>query len=360
MAGGGANQREVDINNAFHEAIEKVIKLKPHIVIIAGDLFHHVRPSNAVVTFCFRELRRLAMAVSRIVIIGGNHETPKRSDTGCVLRLFSEITGVHVADTNIEQFNFPEISTNVCCLPHAALFDKTDLRLRADDRCKFNILTVHAQVDETWMSDFGGVELDLKKLSPHEWDYIALGHVHLYRGVALNAFYAGSIEHTASNIWAEAGQSKGFLEIELPSLARKFHTLTSPREVIVAETLDARMLTPQEASEQINQKLLKIPGGVDGKIVRLEILNIPREVVRLLDYKGIKRWKNLALNLTLEFKGPDRQDSRQAFSSTARGTLEEQLDQYTKTYTSERHHSDEFTALFKSYFQKLEIKEELR
>jgi DNA repair exonuclease SbcCD nuclease subunit len=76
--------------------------------------------------------------------------------------------------------------------------------MRADDRFEHNILVVHAQVNEKWVSDFGGVDVELKALSPHEWDYIALGHVHIHRAVGLNAAYSGSIEHTSTNIWGEA------------------------------------------------------------------------------------------------------------------------------------------------------------
>jgi DNA repair exonuclease SbcCD nuclease subunit len=88
----GLNQREVDVSLAFQEAITRIISLRPDIVVIAGDLFHSVRPSNAVVTFCFRQLRRLTReSGAQVVIVGGNHEAPKRVDTGSVLQIFSEI-----------------------------------------------------------------------------------------------------------------------------------------------------------------------------------------------------------------------------------------------------------------------------
>ena len=201
----GVNQREVDVNLAFQEAISRIIALHPDATIIAGDLFHSVRPSNAVVTFCFRQLRRLARETGApVILVGGNHETPKRADTGSVLQLFSEIENVYVADATQETFTFKDKSLAVTCLPHAALLDKGMPRLRADDRFQHNVLVVHAQVNEQWVSDFGGAELELKSLSPHEWDYIALGHVHMQRAVGLNAAYAGSIEHTSTNIWAES------------------------------------------------------------------------------------------------------------------------------------------------------------
>ena len=107
----GINQREADINLAFQEAITRMISLKPDAVVIAGDLFHSVRPSNAIVTMCFRQLRRLADETQApIIIVAGNHETPKRIDTGSVLQLFTEISGVYVADAQKEVFTFKDKS----------------------------------------------------------------------------------------------------------------------------------------------------------------------------------------------------------------------------------------------------------
>ena len=46
-------------------------------------------------------------------------------------------------------------------------------------------------VDSVPAGVFGGV------------DYVALGHYHVYREIAPNAFYSGSIEYTSPNVWGE-------------------------------------------------------------------------------------------------------------------------------------------------------------
>jgi len=42
----GVNQREADVAGAFRRAIDAVIDRRPDAVLIAGDLFHSVRPTN--------------------------------------------------------------------------------------------------------------------------------------------------------------------------------------------------------------------------------------------------------------------------------------------------------------------------
>ena len=359
LAKSGVNQREVDVNLAFQEAIARIISLKPDLVIIAGDLFHSVRPSNAIVTFCFRQLRKLAReSRAPVVIVGGNHEAPKRIDTGSVLQLFCEIEGVYVADWNCELYTFPEKSVAVTCLPHSAVMGLADLRLRADDRFAHNILVAHAQVNERWVSDFGGAEVELKALVPHEWDYIALGHVHVQRVVGLNAVYSGSLEHTSANIWAEAKELKGFLEVSLPTGKRVFHPLSSPREVVVIEPIDALGLEPSALMEQIINRAEAVPGGLDGKIVRLTISNLTREVYKNLDHKALRALRAQALNLTLDITFVALVADARSVGQPGRGLLREQLIEFSKSWEVPGITQEEIAEVLGHYLAKVEAAHE--
>jgi len=302
----GFNQREADVNHAFHEAVDRIIGLKPAVVVIAGDLFHSVRPSNAVVAFCCRELKRLRQrSGAEIVIIAGNHEAPKRSDTGSVLRVIAEIEGCCVAVGEPERFTFEEHSLSVQCLPHGTLGGLASGAIRADDRMRHNVLVLHGQVNTDTVSDFGGENIDLTALSPHEWDYIALGHVHVKRSVGLNAAYSGAIEHTAVNIWAEAREPKGFWEVDLGSGKRTFHALTTPREVVSLDPINAIEMEPDELTALIEGKFAEVPGGIAGKLVRLEVINLARSVWRQIDPKAMRRWRTTALNISLSLSFED-------------------------------------------------------
>lgn len=359
LAKSGLNQREVDINLAFQEAVTRIASLKPDLVIIAGDLFHSVRPSNSVVTFCFRQLRKLAReGGAPIVIVGGNHEAPKRVDTGSVLQLFSEIEGVHVADTGVEVFTFPEKSVSVTCLPHAAVLNLANTSLRADDRFTHNILVAHAQVNEDWVSDFGGVEVELKALSPHEWDYIALGHVHMQRVVGLNAVYSGALEHTSTNIWAEAREVKGFLEVHLPTAKRTFHPLTSPREVVVLEPIDASGMEPHLLMEKITESVEGVAGGVEGKIVRLSIRNISRETYKNLDHKALRALRSKALHLTLDIVFVSTSADVRAMAQPGKGMLKDQLIEFSKSWDVPGVSHEELSKVLVGYLTKVEASHE--
>lgn len=301
----GFNQREVDVNLAFREAVDNIINLKPDLILIAGDLFHSIRPSNAIITFCFRQIRRLAeQTKAPVVIIAGNHDSPKRSDSGNLLRLFIEIEGVYLADTKIENFHFKELSASVTCIPHFALAEVDKLNIKANDNYQYNFLLAHAQVGNEFFSDFGGADLDLRDIVLGEWDYIALGHVHIYQELGTNIAYSGSIEHTSKNIWSEAEYNKGFLEVSFPECKKTFYSLTSPREVLSLDSVDVKGLEPEEVMDILTKIIQEIPGGIDGKILRLELRNLTRNTYSQLDHKKIREWRGKALNFMLEFTPP--------------------------------------------------------
>jgi exonuclease SbcD len=351
----GVNQREVDVNLAFQEAITRIVSLKPDLVVIAGDLFHSVRPSNSVITYCFRQLRRLAReSNAEIVIIGGNHEAPKRADTGSVLQILSEIERVHVADTGKEVFTFPEKSVSITCLPHAALANIANLSLRADDRYAHNILAVHAQVNEGWVSEFGGVEVDLKTLCPHEWDYIALGHVHLHRAVGRQAVYSGAIEHTSANIWGEAREVKGFLEVSLPTGKRTFHPLTSPREVVVLDPVDAAGLDPETFMARITERVDAVSGGLEGKIVRLSLTNVSREVYKNLDHKALRLLRAKALHMTIDISFIATTGDFHVVSKPGKGLLRDQLVDFSKSWEAPGITQQDISEMLERYLAKVE------
>ena len=119
----GINQREADVAQAFRTAVDGVIAARPEIVVVAGDLFHTVRPTNAAIVFAFRQFQRLreALPESPIVLIAGNHDTPRSSETGSILRLFTEL-GVDVAiDEPRRAGRFPSSTSRVLAVPHQAL-----------------------------------------------------------------------------------------------------------------------------------------------------------------------------------------------------------------------------------------------
>lgn len=354
----GFNQREIDVNFAFQETVDRVIKLAPSAVVIAGDLFHSVRPSNATLTFAFRELRRLASKTQApVILVAGNHETPRRADSGSALRLLAEIPGVFVADSSAERFVFQDRQLAVHCLPHAALLEEGRVQVRADDSVKWNVLVTHAQVDDDWVSDFGGAQIALPQISVHEWDYIALGHVHMYRGIGLNAAYSGSLEHTSLNIWGEAERNKGFLEVRLPGPKITFHPLTSPREVVVLPPVDATGMHSEQILKCISDAIAAAPGGIESKIVRLELGNVDRESFKLLDHKQLRALRSAALHFSLDVRYIERSAELELTIGRRKKLIDEVRDLLTQ-YPLQHATSKDVEAVIVRYLTQLESADE--
>src|SRR4030095_10223429 len=117
----GINQREADVAQAFRAAIDGVIEARPDVVVLAGDLFHSVRPSNYAIVFAFRQFQRLREALPQapIVLIAGNHDTPRTVETGSILRLFEEL-GVDVASEAPRRLVYPELDLSIFAVPHGS------------------------------------------------------------------------------------------------------------------------------------------------------------------------------------------------------------------------------------------------
>ena len=59
----GVNQREADVARSFVRAVDQTIALRPDLVVIAGDVFHTVRPSNPAILHAFKQFVRLRLAL---------------------------------------------------------------------------------------------------------------------------------------------------------------------------------------------------------------------------------------------------------------------------------------------------------
>ncbi len=213
----GVNLREQDFYDAFSYVIDQALILRPDLVIHSGDFFHRPSPPNRPKIFALEQLSRLSAAKIPILIIAGNHETPKTIYTSPILRAFNTIDGVYaIYGQAYEQFEFGELVVHG--LPHIN-DDKVQLsemeKIKpVDDR--FNIILLHTSIGKRFiMEEYG------EKLYPPErmellnqFDYVALGHWHNFQKVSkLDAgWYCGSTERMSDT---EAGIDKGFCTFEL-------------------------------------------------------------------------------------------------------------------------------------------------
>jgi hypothetical protein len=375
LAPGGINARERDVAQAFRAALDRIVELRPELVLVAGDVFHTVRPSNAAIADAFRQFSRLRAQLPEapVVIIAGNHDSPRSVETGSILRLLAEIPGVVVVDDDARAVYLEELDASVLCLPHNALAGGEPIALEPDPAASVNILMLHGDVRGAgveqkirYVSEYGGAAVDTSEIRPERWDYVALGHYHIATELAPNMWYAGGIERTSTNIWEEADTAKGFLTYDTEARKATFHPLPSrpvidlPRfsarrvggavGVSEAETAPApggmvggggevagpgtgtgtgtgvgRYMEPSEIDARIRSLVEGIPGGIEGKIVRLVITDVPRDLFRALDHRQIREYKAEALHFHLDARRPEVQRTVGYGAPYRRLTLEEEV-----------------------------------
>lgn len=315
----GINQREADVALAFRRAVQDVITCQPDLVVVAGDIFHSVRPPNGAIVEAFVQFSRLRAALPDcpILMIAGNHDTPRSVETGSILKLFEHIAGVAVANREIRRVVLQNLGTEVTLVPHAALVGAERPELYPGSSGKRQILVTHGEVAGVLPGDrscleCGGVVLEPQDLHLDGWSYVALGHYHVPHAVAGNAWYAGSLEYVSPNPWGELRDEaregrggKGWLLVHLEREPKvEFRPVPLARKFIDLEPIDARGKAAQEVDLLLRRQVESVPGGIEGQVVRQVVYNVPRLVARELDHAQIREYKSKALYYYLDIRRP--------------------------------------------------------
>jgi DNA repair protein SbcD/Mre11 len=309
----GINQREADVAHAFRRAVDRVIALAPDIVVIAGDVFHNVRPMNPAIIDAFSQFARLTAALpdAVIVMVAGNHDRPRATETGCILKLFTRL-GINVVVDEPRRLSFPERDLSIFAVP-----DLTGPRpeLAPDASARHNVLVLHGEVEGVLprtSGDRAALEISRAELAASRWSYIALGHYHVHRRIEANAYYSGSIDYTSTNPWGELEEEaalalpgKGFIEFDLDSGEHTFHHVAASRALIDLEPIVARGLSAAELDAAIRERCAGCDGGIEEKIVRLVVRDVPRHIVRELDSRALRELKRRAMFFHLDTRRPD-------------------------------------------------------
>lgn len=309
----GINQREADVARTFQRAIDQVIALQPDLVLVAGDVFHTSRPSNAAILHAFRQFLRLRTELSRtpVVMVAGDHDTPRTAESGSIMGLFQQI-GVEVAAGEPRRISLPELDASVLAVPDGPVPE-----LSSDPGARHNFLVIHAHVREVVPQYYAELDrasaiVSRADLAVGGWDYVALGHYHIHIPVARNAFYSGSLDYTSLNVWFDKSEEeeqrlkgKGFIEFDAATGRHVFHPVPAAREFLDLRPVSARDLSPAEVNATIERAVEKVKGGIDDKVVRLVVRDIPRSVARELDHRMVREFKRRALHFALDLRKPE-------------------------------------------------------
>lgn len=321
----GVNQREADCALAFERVIDDVIASPPDAVVVAGDLFDSVRPSNAATLFAFRQFRRLreALPAAPVVLIGGNHDTPRCSDQGSPLRILGELA-VQVATTAAEDFSFPDLGLVVRAVPHGALLAAQRPSFLPPTDARYAVMTLHAEAEGVFAPGdepaYGGAFVTQNELLAGRWEYVALGHYHVAHQVGDRCWYAGASEYLSSNIWGELVDEakcgvtgKGWLLVDLDTGAVEHRTIELARRVIDLEPIQGAGLTAAQLNAAIAARV--DAQSIDDQIVRLRVYDVDVATQHQLDHVVLRRLRARTLHFDLKISKPESPESaaRQAF-----------------------------------------------
>jgi exonuclease SbcD len=302
-AGTGLNVREADFYKTFRAVVGAVREKKPDLAIHAGDLFDTVRPPNRAISEAIEGFRRILDAGVPLVVIAGNHETPRIRATGNIFKaLQAALPQARFAfdgDCRIVEVG----DAVVHAVPDAATEEELQ---RALGRVKHapgraNILVLHAGASRLAATVQSG-EFN-QHYVPHEalldfkdFDYIAFGHYHRHMKVEgiENAWYSGATERTGIN---EAKVTPGYVEVELPS-RRIRHVPVEARPMIDFAPIPCQGLSVDEVVAKLKETL---EGKVEGVIARVVLDRIAQPVMAALPQSELARLRAPALYCEIGF-----------------------------------------------------------
>jgi exonuclease SbcD len=245
----GRNQRSIDVENAFADAITDILTRDVDLVVHSGDLFNQTRPPYAAIGAAMRQFRRLEHASIPTVVIGGNHDTPRLRSSGSVFSLLSLVAPeTHfVGGYESKPIAFAKLDLTVTAIPHGRLtepippgaFPNPDTR---------NVLVTHGFVpglEPVTHREPGEEEVD-ETLLPPDFDYIALGHYHIREQVRENAWYAGSTERFG---FGDMPVKTGYLIVELGErgTAPKVETIFTQARPMLRWRLEEELTNEKDA-----------------------------------------------------------------------------------------------------------------
>lgn len=294
----GINLREADVYRAFTRVIDYIINNPPDIVIHSGDLFDTHRPSNRAINIALKEIAKISQKQISLVMISGNHSTPRVKTSGSIFEIFEIFDNVYP----VYQSKYKEIiikDAALHCVPHMATEEelrKVFDNLKPNSKVKYNIIVAHMGVTadvQYKMGEFNELIIPYGAIKKkNNFDYIALGHYHKNLLLADNCYYSGSTERFSFN---EVGQEKGFIEVNLSQKKTVFIPL-KVREMIALEPIDCRGLNINEIVKKVGQL---ITGKALGSMLQVTFDNIKKHQYAELNFQELRNLTKDAVHLKM-------------------------------------------------------------
>lgn len=278
----GRNQRAVDIEHAYERAVSDILTRGVDLVIHSGDVFHHARPAYSAMRAFVRQSRRLEQAKLPVVVIGGNHDTPRLRTSGSVFSVLelalpdiTFVAGYEQVPVPFEAFNL-----EITAVPHGKLADPIPPLIIPTSGVR-NILVTHGLVPGLSVKGHRrepGEEEIADTLLDADFDYIALGHYHEPSHPRRNAWYSGSTERIG---WGDEPVEPGYNLVELAAPGEPPVVTHIPLEARPMKTLSPIDGDGRDARAIADLVLDRLTGLAQPEaLVRVQIVNAQRPIRR--------------------------------------------------------------------------------
>jgi DNA repair exonuclease SbcCD nuclease subunit len=224
-AGFGPNRmrRREDHLRCFMEVAEYALRERPDLLLIGGDLFDSVKPSNATRAAVMEAFKSLNEAGIRVLAVGGHHDTPRSVEEGASpLAVYGNSGHIRFFKDPIEpgreSLEVEGLRVTVVGLGHNPLLgpgqdplSMLEPTLRPDGQ--FNILLMHYPIEG--FGGWVGEEPIVRPSSiPQGFQLVVAGHFHNHQSKRIGkaeVLYPGSTERAS---FAEEAEEKGFVWME--------------------------------------------------------------------------------------------------------------------------------------------------
>ncbi len=290
---GRGRGRATDVLRVFETALERIAGFQPELVVIAGDVFDNPDvppPPIAVFSRAAAKLRERVPGVV-VAVVAGARDTPLDPERPGPLAVVGALESVEVATTAARRLTLRDGEASVTLVPHPVLAAARPHPVRPDPKARLNVLVMHASVAPG--------DLSALRVRPTDWNYIALGSNHTRTALADRAHYSGSLERIGPDPWREAAVDKGFLVADLDTGEVTFRPVEARAAVSLAP-VDAAGGSTATVARRLNEALAGVPGGVEGKLLRLPVRGLSVDDFAVLDREVLERIRSRVVELRVD------------------------------------------------------------
>lgn len=303
----GFNMREADVMKSFRACLDAIAEREPDLVVHSGDFFDRVRPSNYSIVLAYRALASFQRERQNrpLIIVAGNHETPRTHDAGNILELFRDIPGVYVFASEREnqlRLDIPDLDLEVVGVP-SAVIERQPLTLEPNTSRRHRVLVLHGMERQVLPEN---ADFDIERAHVDKWSYVAMGDYHSFQAYGNNCCYSGSTDYTSTDIWSEIAHEKVWVWFDTEA-GKMDPVPCEHRKAIDLPPIDGRDLTGAQITEAA--LAAAIWDEAELPIVRQKVLGVRPESKAEIDYRTIHDLRKRCLEYKL--------DTVTAFATTA-------------------------------------------